>query len=81
MLGINDFNNMIVKIHPNPVINMLTISGLNNIDSVKVYSVLGRLEKEAFNTHQIDISNLAPGVYMVKVNNGSHMISKKIIKQ
>ena len=80
-MGINDFNNMIVNIHPNPATNMLTISGLNNIDSVKVYSVLGRLEKEAFNTHQIDISNLAPGVYMVKVNNGGDMISKKIIKQ
>jgi hypothetical protein len=47
---------------------------------VKVYSVLGRLEKEVFNTHQIDISDLASGVYMVKVNNGSDMISKKIIK-
>ena len=81
LLGINDFNNMIVNIHPNPAKNMLTISGLNNIDSVKVYSVLGRLEKEAFNTHQIDISDLASGVYMVKVNNGSDMISKKIIKQ
>ncbi len=81
LLGINDFNNMIVKIHPNPATNILTVSGVSNIDSVKVYSVLGRLEKEVFNTHQIDISDLASGVYMVKVNNGSDMISKKIIKQ
>jgi hypothetical protein len=72
---------MIVKIHPNPATNILKVSGVSNIDSVKVYSVLGRLEKEVFNTHQIDISDLASGVYMVKVNNGSDMISKKIIKQ
>jgi hypothetical protein len=80
-LGLQDVNSELVKIHPNPATNMLTISGLNNIDSVKVYSVLGSLEKEVFNSHQIDISNLASGVYMVKVNNGSDMISKKIIKQ
>ena len=42
---------------------------------------MGRLEKEVFNTQQIDISDLASGVYMLKVNNGSNVISKKIIKK
>ncbi|MFL2625655.1 MAG: T9SS type A sorting domain-containing protein [Flavobacteriaceae bacterium] len=80
-LGLQEINYALVKIHPNPATNFLTISGVNNIDSVKVYSVLGRLEKEVFNTHQIDISHLASGVYMVKVSDGSNVISKKFIKQ
>ena len=81
LLGINDFNNTIIKIHPNPATNVFKISGVSNIEYIKVYSVMGRLEKEVFNTQQIDISDLASGVYMLKVNNGSNVISKKIINK
>ena len=80
-LGLEGVNSALIKIHPNPAINLLTISGLDNIDSVKVYSVLGRLEKEVFNTQQIDISDLASGLYLIKVSNGSNTLTKKIIKQ
>ena len=80
-LGLEGVNSALIKIHPNPATNLLTISGLDNIDSVKVYSVLGRLEKEVFNTQQIDISDLASGLYLIKVSNGSNTHTKKIIKQ
>ena len=80
-LGLQGVNSALIKIHPNPATNLLTISGLDNIDSVKVYSVLGRLEKEVFNTQQIDISDLALGLYMIEVSNGSNTLTKKIIKQ
>jgi hypothetical protein len=80
-LGLQQVNSALIKIYPNPASNVLTISGVNNIDSVKVYSILGRLEKEVFNTQQIEISDLASGIYFVKVSNGSNVISKKFIKQ
>ena len=80
-LGLEGLSFSELKIFPNPATNIIFVDGVQNIKSIKVYSILGSLEKEVFNTHQIDISNLASGVYMVKVNNGSDMISKKIIKQ
>jgi hypothetical protein len=80
-LGLQGVNSALIKIHPNPATNLLTISGLDNIVSVKVYSVLGRLEKEVFNTQQIDISDLASGLHMIEVSNGSNTLTKKIIKQ
>jgi hypothetical protein len=80
-LSVEGASSTSLNIHPNPATNLLTISGLDNIDSVKIYSVLGRLEKEVFNTYQIDISDLASGVYMFKVSNGDNILTKKIIKQ
>ena len=80
-LGLQEFNSGFIRIHPNPVTNFLTISGVNNIDSVKVYSLTGRLENEVFNTAQIEVSDLASGIYFVKVSNESNVITKKFIKQ
>ncbi len=80
-LSLQDFNSALIKIHPNPATNVLTISGLDNIISVRVYSVLGRLEKEVFNNYQIDISDLASGLYIIKVSDVRNTLTKKIIKQ
>ncbi|MBK85708.1 MAG: hypothetical protein CMC86_00720 [Flavobacteriaceae bacterium] len=80
-LSLQDFNSALIKIHPNPATNVLTISGLDNITSIRVYSVLGRLEKEVFNNYQIDISDLASGLYIIKVSDVRNTLTKKIIKQ
>ena len=69
-----------LSIYPNPTSDMISIKGVENIKSIKVYSILGALEKEVFNTNQIDVSELSPGVHFIKVNNGN-VFSKKFIKQ
>jgi len=53
---------------------------VQNIKSIKVYSILGSLEKEVFNTNQVDISELSSGIHLIKVDNGT-ITTKKIIKQ
>jgi hypothetical protein len=71
---------MSFSIYPNPATDLISISGVDNIKSIKVYSILGSLEKEVFNTNQVDISELSSGIHLIKVDNG-RVTTKKIIKQ
>jgi len=80
VLGLEDVNSSVFSIYPNPTTDLISIRGVENIKSIKVYSILGSLEKEVFNTNQIDISELSSGIHLIKVDNGTVSI-KKIIKQ
>ena len=83
-LSTNDFENLNISIYPNPVDgNYITIqTPSNGVKGVEVFDVLG---KRVINTNLIseylDISELNPGVYMVKVTiENQSKVSKLIIK-
>jgi hypothetical protein len=80
LLGLEDLNSNLFSIYPNPATDIISVSGVENINSIKVYSLLGTLEKEVFNTNQIDISELSTGVHLIEIDNGT-VYSRKIIKQ
>ena len=81
-LSISEEELMSFSIYPNPATDLISISGVDNIKSIKVYSILGSLEKEVFNTNQIDISELSSGIHLIKVDNGTGTaFTEKIIKQ
>jgi hypothetical protein len=81
-LSISEEELMSFSIYPNPATDLISISGVDNIKSIKVYSILGSLEKEALNTNQIDISELSSGIHLIKVDNGTGTaFTEKIIKQ
>lgn len=72
--------------YPNPVVNELTISGLNtDKNSIQVYAYNGKLlktvetiEKES----KLDFSRYADGVYFIRIVNSDNNYSiKKIIKK
>jgi hypothetical protein len=82
-LGTGDFSSSSFKYYPNPVSGTLNLSYVQNISAVSVYDVLGQqvLWKDINqNEAQIDMSLLAAGTYMVKVNaaNSSNVI--KVVK-
>ena len=79
-LSVSEEELMSFSIYPNPATDLISISGVDNIKSIKVYSILGSLEKEVFNTNQVDISDLSTGIHLIKVDNGT-VFTKKIIKQ
>ena len=83
-LGVDDFNTLEMSIYPNPVDgNYVTIqTPINGVKEVEVFDILG---KRVINTNLIsdslDISELNPGVYMVKVTvENKNKISKLIVK-
>ncbi|MFC0875058.1 CotH kinase family protein [Saccharicrinis sp. FJH2] len=67
------------EIYPNPTSGLVTISGLQNLQVVEVYTVTGKLVKTSIlsaSANQIDLSNLSQGVYLVKAGT----FQQKVIK-
>lgn len=71
------------NIYPNPTSGIVSISLENEtIDKVEVIDILGKtIITKTGNYSQIDISELANGIYIFKIYSGVTVIQKKIIKQ
>jgi hypothetical protein len=70
--------------HPNPVVNVLTVSYTQSISSVEVYNVLGQqvmVKTVNQNEAQLDMSQLASGTYMVKITSADAAKTIKVVKQ
>ncbi|MCH8517842.1 MAG: T9SS type A sorting domain-containing protein, partial [Cyclobacteriaceae bacterium] len=74
------------NIHPNPASNMLTIS-LSNIEAGASLSVMDLSGREFLRVekledkHQLDISNLKEGVYIMLFNDGTNQKTQRLIKR
>jgi hypothetical protein len=67
-------------IAPNPTNQYFTISGdINKGFKVAVYDNLGRLVISQRNETQVDVQNLANGVYMVRLETDKGMSIKKLL--
>ncbi|PQJ76321.1 T9SS type A sorting domain-containing protein [Polaribacter glomeratus] len=67
-------------IYPNPVSNNLTIKSKENILKIEVYNLLGKKLIEKENSSFINLSNLKPNMYLVRIFSANSSISKRIIK-
>ena len=70
-LGVTNFKDkQAFSIYPNPVTNgVLNISGNQKVESVEVYNIVGARINTRYENGQLPVSNLAPGVYFLRVNN------------
>lgn len=86
-LGMVDNNlNQNFTFFPNPVDNNLTITGIEKIDSIQVFNVLGELlfdDYKVFSKHYtIDFSAFSEGVYFIRMGDVTgNSIVKKAIKK
>lgn len=83
-LGVNenDFERMIAS--PNPVKDFLNLSNTHDIKGIEVYTMLGqKVISQSTNAaqSQVDMSQLAPGTYMVKVMSDNQQKTIKVVKQ
>ncbi len=78
---INTFNQ--ISIYPNPTQNYVAVKGFSGNVKASVLASDGRLVKSEVisNNGKIDIENLAPGFYNLKIENGIETIYKKISKR
>lgn len=70
------------KMYPNPATNTLYFNTTEDV-KVNIYNVLGKLIQSSEITESkkdMDVSNLATGIYLVKISNGKQFITKKIMK-
>lgn len=77
--SVPSFDRLAVDLVPNPVCDQLTILG-ESIQSVSIYSIDGQLLMTT-ESASVDLSDLAPGLYLVRVVNDGKTIVKKLIKQ
>ena len=73
-LSINNFENRDenkIELYPNPSSGIINIvnNATKKIESIKIFSVCGELQM-AFsgNSNKLDLRNLTPGVYFIKIN-------------
>lgn len=85
MLSTPGFETNNFTVYPNPVKNWLNISYTQNITSVEVFNLLGQnVITNTTNTTtktQVDMSALAAGTYLVKVNTENGTKTMKVIKE
>lgn len=86
VLGTNDFLSSKFSIYPNPVSNVINFSNDQNaiVSSVEMADLNGRVIKSLkvnATEGQISVSDLATGMYMMKITTDQGVAVKKIIKQ
>jgi len=68
--------------YPNPVSGNLYLSSNQKIEKIMIYNTAGALVKSISNDiESIDLSNLNPGSYLVKVTTDQGLFSKMILKK
>jgi hypothetical protein len=71
-----------LTLYPNPTKNTFKIKTNYNIkiDAIDIYSILGKLVyKTNIVDKNINISQLKPGIYTVKITSGKQFIIKKVV--
>jgi hypothetical protein len=82
--SINESEQVVVSLFPNPVIDNLTISSNKPVSHVRIFDISGRMVKQIHtnlvNIASINFSDLNTGLYLVEVVTSSGTIVKEIVK-
>lgn len=77
-----------IKVYPNPVNSQLWIKSQNALSTINVYDALGRVvihksfSESMIKEQIIDMSDLAPGTYLIQVlNNAGQQVKQKVTKE
>lgn len=79
--GIDQIENNIFSLYPNPAQTILSISGLTEVTKICIVDVNGRVVDTLSTTKDINISNLEKGAYFIRVISKKGMVQKLFIKQ
>ncbi len=84
LLAQQDFSISNITIYPNPIKNTLQINNQNaiKINNLQMYDLMGRLVLEEVNPRmQLDVSELANGLFFVRLETDQGIFVRKVIKQ
>lgn len=83
VLGINDVLLSQVSVFPNPATDVVNVRVPNNVqvESVSVYDLLGKKANVSVSNGQVNIAELATGVYLLDVKTSVGTLTEKIIKK
>ena len=81
-LGVEELEEMDVRVYPNPASERLHIVSDNLINSVKIISINGVIAfatEEEHSAYSIDVSNLAVGLYIIKIQSSKGIAVSKVL--
>lgn len=82
VLGTPDIKLEGVSVYPNPTSGLVSIQGVDAIESVEVMDITGKLVKTIKDSSsQIDMRELQSGVYFMRISTTKGFATKKIVKQ
>ena len=67
------------KVFPNPARDWVNIVANQAISAIKVYSILGSLEKEVYNQKVLKVSDLSAGLHVMVIESGGQSEIKRIV--
>ncbi|MEZ4828837.1 MAG: S8 family serine peptidase [Bacteroidia bacterium] len=74
-----------IRVYPNPVTDVLFVQSEGTVKSIRVYTITGAqvaVETRTENTEvSVDLSSLAPGVYMVAIETEDDIHFRKVIRK
>jgi len=73
-----------LKLYPNPASDILNIESKEKIDEIRIFNYSGNLIKTITGTgssDQIIISDLAPGIYLLKIKTNKEQLIRRVIIQ
>jgi hypothetical protein len=65
-------------VYPNPVSNVLNVKGAKNAD-ITIINIDGRVVRNVSNVSSVDVSDLAKGIYSVKIKSGNQVSTQKVV--
>ncbi len=74
-----------IRISPNPALSSVNISGVQGVTSLRVVNYLGEMvieipqEQIGNSEHEINVSGLASGLYVIQIRTATGVISKQIV--
>lgn len=78
-LGVQDDQEIMITVFPNPAQNFVTINGVEGNSIVKIYDVQGRMvSNQTISTKTLDVSSLVSGMYNVQIENNGVSVVRRI---
>jgi len=70
-----------IALYPNPATNSFSINSYDKVEAIAIYNMAGQeVKKVAKVNEEINISDLANGLYIVKVKTAKGTLSKRLLK-
>jgi len=70
-----------LKLYPNPAVDFVTVESIDPINSIRIFSMYGKLVLSLTDTNTIPMQHLNSGVYFVEISNDFGIVTKKLIRK
>ena len=79
--GVNEVNDTVCDIYPNPVKEVLNISGCGDSFSYEIIDLTGRTVACGISFGTIGVSELSNGVYFLRLQTPKQQVCQRFVKQ